>query len=91
MLEHPLQLWEDCARTYHAEWEGFEFRALRQDLNPGDDWEENGVSGGLEDDSPMWYEGRAFVLPERQQACVKKLHEDKLGGHPGIRKTLKRV
>ena len=30
ILEHGIQIWEDCARTYHAEWEGFEFQALRQ-------------------------------------------------------------
>jgi hypothetical protein len=91
VLEHPLQLWEDCAKTYYAEWEGFEFQATRRDLNPEDEWEENGVTGGFEDDSLMWYDGRAFVLPDRQQACVKQLHKSKLGGHPGIRKTLERV
>ena len=91
VLEHPLQVWEDCARTYHAQWEGFQHQAKRHQLDPEDNWEEEGVTGGPDGDDPLWYQGKAFVLPEQQKKLVKELHESVLGGHPGIKKTLERV
>lgn len=90
-LEHPLQLWEDCARTYHAQWDEFQHQAKRHQLSRKDNWEEIGVTGGLNDDDPLWYNGKAFVLPEQQDAVIKELHESALGGHPGIKKTKERV
>lgn len=91
-LEHGIQIWEDCARTYRAEWEGFEFQAKRKDLELEDEeWEELGLQAGPGADDPVWSQGKAFVPQEKQRACITKLHSDRLGGHPGIRKTLERV
>lgn len=90
VLEHPLQVWEDVATTYHAEWEGDQFQANKDDLEPfGDHWAEEGVT--VKTDGTAWYGEKAFVLPSRQRKCIKHLHGSVLGGHPGIKKTMERV
>jgi RNase H-like domain found in reverse transcriptase/Reverse transcriptase (RNA-dependent DNA polymerase)/Integrase zinc binding domain/Chromo (CHRromatin Organisation MOdifier) domain len=89
-LEHGIQIWEDCVRTYHAEWEEYEFQAKRRDVDE-DEIQDLELRVGPEDDAPVWYDNKAYVSMNKRHGCVTKLHEDRLGGHPGIKKTLERV
>ncbi|KAL2125774.1 hypothetical protein VTI74DRAFT_2778 [Chaetomium olivicolor] len=92
---HPLQQILECCAIFREERQDEGWQWTLDTPNQIEEWERNchdlRRQGVYRQGNALWYKGKAYVDASQHDFLVEEIHESKLGGHPGIAKTIAKV